>query len=120
MRKWFWVIAWLVMIVVMMWLMPEQDFRQDLVIVGIIGAAGVIRLSQQPNSVTKWFGPRWGWRAIGILFGIGVILPALAQLRDGHRSGLEVGVPVALGSAMVLIAIVTFGEALRQRMKHAG
>jgi hypothetical protein len=120
MRKWFWVVAWMVMIVVMMFLMPERDFRQDLVFVGIVGALGVLRLSQKPNSITKWLGPRWGWRAIGVLFGVGVILPALAQLKHGARSGMEVGIPVALGTVMVLIGIVTFGDALRRQMSRAG
>jgi hypothetical protein len=119
MRKWFWVVAWLVMIIVMMCLMPNRDFREDMVIVGIIGAAGVMRLSQESNSITKWLGPKWGWRAVGVLFGVGVILPALAQLRQGARSGLEVGVPVALGTVMVLIGIVTFGDAVRRRLRAA-
>jgi hypothetical protein len=115
MRKWIWVIAWLVMIVVMMCLMPDPNFRIDLIIVGVVGGVGVMRLSQDANSVTKWLGPRWGWRAVGVLFGMAVILPALAMMKQGKRDGMEVAVPIALGTVMVLIGIVTFGDALRRR-----
>ena len=116
MRRWIWVIGWLVVIAAMMCVMPERDFRQDLIIVGIIGALGMTRLSQEPNSFTRWLGPRWGWRVIGVLFGVAVILPALAMYKHEQRSGVEVVVPVVLGLIMAGIGIGSFGFSVRQRL----
>ena len=115
MAKWSWVIGWVAAIVLMMIAAPETDFRIDLAIVGIIGAAGMTRLTQESNSITRWLGPRWGWRIVGILFGMGVILPALAMYRDRKHSGAEVVVPVLLGVLMVGIAVVSFVYSLVKR-----
>jgi hypothetical protein len=115
MAKWSWVIGWVVVIVLMIVAAPNNDFRFDLVIVGIVGAAGITRLTQESNSITRWFGPRWGWRIVGILFGAGVILPALAMYRDQKRSGAEVVVPLMLGVLMVGIAVVSFVYSIAKR-----
>ena len=115
MAKWSWVIGWLAVIVLMMIAAPENDFRFDVAIVGIVGTAGMIRLTQESNSVTRWLGPRWGWRIVGILFGTGVILPALAMYRDHKRAGMEVVVPVMLGALMVGIAVVSIVYSIVKR-----
>jgi hypothetical protein len=93
--------------------------RLGVCITAVIGAAGVWRLTQQGDGVTRWLGPRWGWRILALLFGLGIILPALAQLKHGRHSASEAAGAIALGALIMLIGFISMIHALMSRRAHA-
>ena len=124
MSGWTWTVAWIVLLACM--LLIAGDMRGPLIVVGLIGAIGIARLTRKDDSITRWFGPRWGWRAFAVLFGMSIILPALAKLKHGQQEHLlnhpimtDLVIALGLGGLIVLIGIVSTIHSVAKRYSVA-
>jgi len=76
-------------------------------------------LCQKDNIASRWIGPRWPWLVgcVVVLFGTGIILPALAKLRHGPVAVLFVEAAI-LGTLITLAGlrfIASGVKSLRER-----
>jgi hypothetical protein len=121
MSTWLWILAWTVVLTAMMIIAP-REMLPVLSAVAVIGAAGIVRLTHEDNTFTRWLGPRWGWRAFAILFGPSIILPALAKLKHAHQINMLAAdvmsaliVALSLGALVMLIGIVSTIHSVAKR-----
>jgi len=120
MSGWIWTVGWLVLLACM--IPMANEMRLPLIAVALIGAIGIARLTRGDDSVTRWLGPRWGWRAFAVLFGMSIILPALAKLKHGQQDHLlnrniatDLAIALSLGGLIVLIGIVSTVRSVSKR-----
>jgi len=124
MSAWPWMVCWFAILIVMLVVAPGE-MRPALAAVALIGAVGVARLTwDNHTAITRWLGPRWGWRALAIAFGPSIILPALAKLKHAMQIGdmphdivRTLVVALILGSLIVFIGLASTAHAVATRRR---
>jgi len=114
MSRWFWIVAWIFVMAGFCFIVPSS-MLPGLFAGTVIGGAGVWRLTHEDGRIARWFGPRWGWRIVAMLLGVGMVLPALAQVKQGRHTPAEAAGPIALGLLFVLIGFVSAVHAMMTR-----